>query len=677
MTSITLSRIITAAVLSMVFNIAVSADELPAKKTEKGSIEIDAKKVVFQMNPLLFGQNIEAADGKDIFSKESRPANGDGFWDVKNKVPEPMNVQLAKDIGTSVMRWPGGCLVHNFDWKKTVGPVSERPMFAFGLDEYIQYCRAINAEPLINVAFYVGEPADKAELVEYCNAPATPDHPWAMKRAEWGHKEPYGVKYFEMGNEEDHGNHDVKPFKKYNAQQYGEWFVECAKLMKKVDPKIQMGAHMGTGTGPYDNWNKTVCQLTKDCVDFIIIHTYQVGLWKDGGDKFPADQLMRACMAGPDDFDEMLSEYNRIIFENTGRHVPIAITEYNASFVQDKPIPYRFSFGGALFVADYIRILMQPKHNILMANYWQFVNGYWGLIQGRGDKYKKQPAYYTLRLWAQHFGKDVLETKIDAPKLDFEGCLKVNPRRSKPAKPLQITGFDIKGGSGKGAAWASEGKDAMVADLKGYSGETYPEITHVELTPGRYRFSFKAKIEGDTGGVNIGLGLCDDRGWDKTRSAIGIHGLVDAKDWQDFSGEISTLNDCKGVVMVWRFIGKPGMTANAKVAVKDMEIKSVEERPPYSMLTASSSLSADGKTLYLIVFNKHTLNDISTTVKVSGVSVSSAKIWTVNGPSLESVNVREETVKEVLSGEEIKTEASGFTYIFPAHSMSAVELKVK
>ena len=43
-----------------------------------------------------------------------------------------------------------------------------------------------------------------------------------------------------------------------------------------------------------------------------------------------------------------------------------------------------FAYGPALFAADYLRVLLQPENSVLMANYWQFVNGYWGMVQGRG-----------------------------------------------------------------------------------------------------------------------------------------------------------------------------------------------------------------------------------------------------------------------------------------------------
>jgi alpha-N-arabinofuranosidase len=225
-------------------------------------------------------------------------------------VPEVL--ALSKEIGVAMLRYPGGCLVHNYDWKAAVGPLKDRPNFAFGVDEFIEWCRAAGAEPLMTVSAYVGGPAEAAELVEYLNAPADAQHPWAQKRAACGHAEPYGVRYFEMGNESDHGNHDVKPFRKHTPASYAEWFNDCAARMRAVDPSIRIGALMGTGTGPGDPWNRIVAAKTAGRADFIIVHTYVVNLWQPPtGSKLAdnADLLMRACLAAGDQTEAMLAEY--------------------------------------------------------------------------------------------------------------------------------------------------------------------------------------------------------------------------------------------------------------------------------------------------------------------------------------------------------------------------------
>jgi len=60
----------------------------------------------------------------------------------------------------------------------------------------------------------------------------------------------------------------------------------------------------------------------------------------------------------------------------------LAITEYNGHFVQEKPVPYRQSLANALRNAEHLGIMMKPENRILMANFWQFANEYWGMVQG-------------------------------------------------------------------------------------------------------------------------------------------------------------------------------------------------------------------------------------------------------------------------------------------------------
>ncbi|MEK6793998.1 MAG: alpha-L-arabinofuranosidase [Spirochaetota bacterium] len=677
-----MNRFISAALVPCFALCVAYGDDMP-----HGVITVDAGKVIGAVNPLVFGHNVEAAEGQFVFGphSNSQGRTGSGLWDKKNKVPVPDAVRFSKEIGMKIMRYPGGCLVHNFDWKRTVGPLDERPDYTFGIDEFMTYCRAVGCEPLMNVAVYVGTPEDKAELVEYLNAPATPDHPWAMKRAQWGHKEPYRVRYFEIGNEEDHGNHDVKPFKKFTVQQYADYYLACESLMKKVDPSIKMGPHLGTGTGPYDKWNAEICRLAGSRSDFLALHTYQVGYHSDTG-VISSDKLMRACMAGVDDLNDMLSEYRRIIRENAGRDIPLAITEFNGMFVQNKPIPYRYAYGTALFCADYVRSLLQPEQNILMANYWQFINGYWGFVRGPGDvstipegkaaEWKFLPAYYLFRLWGQHFGTTLLATEVGSPKIDFEGVLRVKPRRIRTNEIIKEPKITLADGSEGNASWKADGT-TLTLSLKDYTGERYPTVTTFSVSPSAtYQISFKARCIGSTEKYRIGIGLMDGRGWDATKSAIGVEKLNEAADWTDFTGSMTVLPDCTKLILLWRIIGKDTTPVNAAIEVKDIAVVADEnEKPPFDALTATASFSANKKTVYVMVFNKHHILDIPSRITVNGANIASGKIWQVTGP-LESVNQKGE-VAETISAAAVSVTKNTIDGVFPAHSMTAYEFAVR
>ncbi len=659
----------------------------------QAKITVHAGDVLGEVNPLIFGHNAEAADPKDIFGPLSNPIpgrTGEGLWNPETAEPVPEVLELAKQAGMKMLRYPGGCLVHNFDWKKAVGSPADRPDFTFGVDEFIAFCRAADAEPLMLVSAYVGGPQDAADLVEYLNAPATPEHPWAQRRAAWGHPDPYGVVYFEMGNESDHGNHDVKPFRKFSAEQYAEWFNECARLMKGAAPGIKMGALMGTATGPDDPWNRKVLEGVRETADFIIVHTYAVGLWGDEmAQGLPADRLMRACMAAGEQFEDELARYRGVVRRHAGRDIPLAITEYNAMFVQERPIPYRYSFGAALFSADYVRVLLKPETNVLMANYWHFINGYWGMVQGprlpeqQPRVWRQMPAYHLYRLWGQHFGQQLVHVDVQGPQLDFEGAVQVQPASGDAGLPEGVApdanlmaGVQLLAGQGKGYQCVVAGPGQLALEVDELTAESYALIARIApVQPGAYTLSYTGRSEGDLAGGNFGLGLSDSRGWDATHSGNAVEGVQAAGDWTEFSGGLVTLPDCPGLLVMWRL--RPGrQAASGRIEVRDIRLTPVRAFPAYAALTSSAGLSADGRTLYLIVFNKHHAADVPAEVEVEGFAIASAHAWTVTGPSLDAVNLNEELVREIESGVALEgLSPTGFRRIFPARSMTALELR--
>lgn len=661
-----------------------------AAAAEPATIAVEPQKVLGALQPLVFGHNVEAADTQYIFSARSNPImgqTGDGLWDPKARRPAPEVLAMSKEIGVAMLRYPGGCLTHNFNWKDAVEPLEKRPNFTFGVAEYLAWCRAAGAEPLMNVSAYVGGPAEAAELVEYLNAPATAGHPWAQKRAEWGRAEPYGVKYFEMGNESDHGNHDVKPFRKHTPESYAAWFNDCAKRMRAVDASIRIGAHMGTGTGPDDPWNRKVLQLTRGQVDFVIVHTYAVGLWDPKANSPIANQpdlLMRACMAAGEQVEQELRRYREVIRQAAGREIPLAITEYNAAFVQDKPMPYRFSYGAALFSADYLRILLQPETSCLMANYWHLVNGYWGMLRGprvpgeREGRWRKMPAWWLFRLW-RHFGTRLVDVQVASPRLAFEGCLGVHPAR-KDGGQGGDAGFVVtaEGGQAKGCRWRRTGERSLAVTLEKYAAETYHTLGRVEARGGAtYELRHEGRLAGgEAVTATVGVDLIDARGWDATRSGAATHGVESAADWRTFRTKLVTLPDCKGLELHLRLIAKPGAApASGRFEIRDLRVARLADPPPYAVLTASASLSQDARTLYLIVFNKHHAEGVTARVIVADGSARSARVWTVTAPSLTCTNLQREEVRETLSGEPVADVGpKGFSYTFPARSMTALEI---
>lgn len=663
---------------------------LYALQTEafQASIQVDFSKTLGPVPAYILGQNTEAGDSFGIFGKDHNyePAKtGSGLWDPALAKPKPAMLAAAKEIGMSMLRFPGGCLAHNYNWKLAVGSIKERPNFAFGIDEFIQYCRLIGAEPLMTVSDYVGGPAEAAELVEYLNAPADVSHPWAQKRAAYGHVKAYNVRYFEMGNESDHGNHDVIPRNQFTPAQYAEWFNECATRMRKIDPSIKLGALTSTTFPVIENeWNDVVLKGVGKTADFIISHTYAVQIWSaDKPVETPSDLLMRACMASGDQFEFYLMNLRRKIDSLTGKKLPLAITEYNAMFVQEKPLPFRFSFGGALFSVDWLRVLMKPELNVLMANYWQFSNGYWGLARDDLGSFRRMPAYWLYRMWAKHFGTQLVSSEVKAPRLSFEGGVgTVQPARGDEAKAARITSGNLMTGtkyeeaSSEGMAVRVGTDGSLVSRLADVSTEKHLPLAKITGKLGaRYRVSFEARTSEGLSKGTFGLSVVDGRGWEPYHSGMAIEGAENAREWKTFTGEFQSLPSAPGIVLAWRVIPHAA-TLSGTFEIRNMNVWTCESASfaGYSAVTASASLSADGRKGYLVLFNKHHERPCKLTIAFTGVGFKKATKWSVTGPSLVETNVEAEKVKESESAVPLTISSKKLSLSLPPGSMTAVEL---
>ncbi len=144
--------------------------------------------------------------------------------------------EAIKALRPGIIRF-GGSTTEGFDWTATIGDPAKRVPFTTcwgglepgnaGLEEFVQLCQWVDAQPLICVRFTGKKPKDAADQVEYFNGPAT--SPMGKLRAANGHAEPYRVKYWQIGNE-------------LGNRTYQKGLAEFCKAMKAVDPTIKLMA---------------------------------------------------------------------------------------------------------------------------------------------------------------------------------------------------------------------------------------------------------------------------------------------------------------------------------------------------------------------------------------------------------------------------------------------------
>lgn len=150
-------------------------------------------------------------------------------WKGRANGLRPDLAQLLADTHPSFLRFPGGCYVEGqggydnaFQWKKTIGPIEQRPGHwnrnwgywssdGLGFDEYLQLCEDLGAAPLFVVNVGLGHGftlslddtkalvQDCLDAIEYANGDASTT--WGAKRVTNGHAAPYHLKFIEIGNE--------------------------------------------------------------------------------------------------------------------------------------------------------------------------------------------------------------------------------------------------------------------------------------------------------------------------------------------------------------------------------------------------------------------------------------------------------------------------------------------
>jgi alpha-L-arabinofuranosidase len=683
--------------IALLISALAAGSLLPLHSQQTASIVVKAGETLGPVNRLVFGQNIEAGDNARIFSSNTTNQDliqtGEGFWDPTKGAPAPEIVNQCEAVGMSVLRYPGGCLAHNFDWRKSVGPDAKKNGWLFGVDEYLTLCHAIGAIPMITISDYLlppdQMPENAAELVEYLNSPANAAHPWAMKRKEWGHPAPYNVIWFELGNESMHGNHRVLPRRQYSAEQYAAYANATAAAMRKVDPRIKLGIVLvpGPGTDVNSDWNRTVVHLAGTSADFIVIHIYAPQEPKVGVSEYVH---MQAMMVAPQHVEERLLEYHQMIQQQLGHDLPLAVSEFNGG--QDTfGSADRFTYANALECADLLRVFLKPELNVAMASYWNFLNGYYGMLRAPvrpsyGEPTYEEPAFLLYELWAQHFGSQLVKVDVQSPLAEFPGAgSEMAARGSVSESRRQVQEIDLdQYTSLVGSLWPKllnvqiqhQNSDFTI-HLQNLSRSIYPLLARIPRpnvdsgTPVEFTVSFDAKFTPDPSSdtAPMGIGLTDSRGWDQTHSGLGLDGIT--TDWKHLDGTYQLTAQTSNVDLMARLLAD-GKNVSGTLQVRNLVVTVFlsAHDTAYPLMTSSASTSADGKKLYVLVFNKSFNDPMPMDIHLTGFSAGRAQYWEVNGPSLfatSGVSITQQGSALQLSN------ATSATHVFPAHSMTAIE----
>ncbi|UUZ85423.1 alpha-N-arabinofuranosidase [Paenibacillus sp. P26] len=190
-------------------------------------------------------------------------------------------LELIRELQVPIVRYPGGNFVSGYDWKDGIGPKDQRKKRLelawrtiepnqVGLNEFADWARKANSEVMWAINLGTHGVDEARNIVEYSNHPS--GSYWSDLRIEHGYKRPHGIKTWCLGNEMD-GPWQIGH---KTAEEYGRVALESAKVMKWVDPTIELVA-CGSSSRTmktFPEWEATVLDHTYDHVEYLSMHTY-------------------------------------------------------------------------------------------------------------------------------------------------------------------------------------------------------------------------------------------------------------------------------------------------------------------------------------------------------------------------------------------------------------------
>ncbi|MGZ5403455.1 MAG: alpha-N-arabinofuranosidase, partial [Nocardioides sp.] len=282
------------------------------------TLTLDPTFRVGEVDRRLFGSFVEHM-GRCVYTGIYEPdhptADGRGFrGDV---------LDLVRELGPTIVRYPGGNFVSGYRWEDGVGPLEDRPRRLdlawrslesnqVGVDEFVQWCRDAGTEPMMAVNLGTRGVREAVDLLEYCNHPE--GTAWSDLRRANGAKEPHDIRVWCLGNELD-GPWQIGH---KSALEYGRLAAATAQALRRTDPRVELVACGSSNTAmpSFASWESTVLEECYDLVDYVSLHNYYDPLGRSVGDHLGSavdlDRAIDAIVSTADHVGARLKSRHRL-----------------------------------------------------------------------------------------------------------------------------------------------------------------------------------------------------------------------------------------------------------------------------------------------------------------------------------------------------------------------------
>jgi alpha-N-arabinofuranosidase len=415
-----------------------------AARAADAEIDIFLDERIGTISPRLHGQFVEHLGGVVY----------DGVWVGPDSKVANINgirkalVDAMKPIGSTVVRWPGGCFADSYDWRDGVGPRASRPRRAnfwtdagrlkslpqsspakndpneFGTNEFIQFCRLIGAEPYLAANLRALPPKDFYQWIEYCNSPSDASTLGKL-RASSGDVEPFRVRFWGVGNESWGCGGELTA---------AEYSVEFRRFTAWVPnyPETPLSFVASGPNGGDPRWTRdffgAIAAKSPDLFNRIwgwALHYYCGTIGKGDSLNFaPADayELLRHA----DRMEALVRQTWDIMGETDRQHkVKLVVDEWGDWHNDDSAVAPHHLFGSIPTMRDALvaGLTMDTFHRhadkIAMANVAQLVNCIQTLFLADGDRFAVTPTYHVFRMYKDHRDGEAVRAQFSAPDIGY------------------------------------------------------------------------------------------------------------------------------------------------------------------------------------------------------------------------------------------------------------------
>lgn len=379
------------------------------------SYTVNPQRVTKVRSPMIYGQFLEQFH-RQIYGGVFNPGNP--LSDEEGMRRDV--IEALKRIRVPVIRWPGGCFVSAYDWKKGVGKTRipyydkawkvEEPN-TFGTDEFISFCHKVGCEPYLCTNAGTGTPEQMSDWVEYCNLREMGE--FARQRAANGFPEPHHVRYWSVGNE-NYGSWELGA---KDSQEWPRFVLESAKLMRRVDQTIELSAASTVS----DDWNYNLLKTAGEFLDWISLHEY----WNDTNEHGLCSYEQAVAYTAR--LDQKIKKA-RGLLESLGLQdkIHVAFDEWNLRgwyhpHFTDGVTPEEYlepreqnddnstyTMADAVFTACFLNTCHRYADVVKMANFAPAVNTR-GLIFTHPNGIVKRSTYFVFELYTNYMGDQVLD----------------------------------------------------------------------------------------------------------------------------------------------------------------------------------------------------------------------------------------------------------------------------